>query len=387
MKNSRHRALERVAECERRERIMADGQYGFMDTRRFQFRLATLLGFVTVLCIFLAWSARREHQYRLRLDAFETLDRQSVLLWTGGGVPRKGTVLPNFPPVAFPMDLRVVEHLSRSEQVVAVEGRSIYANDQLLNAITAFSEATMLNFRDSDITDAQLVNIAMMSRTEELNLHGTSIGDAGVVHLSRLFGMKRLDLSSTNISGAALASLRNMSQLEDLSLDGDSIGRGELRSISLLSTMRRLALAHTGIVGDDLAYLSQMRELEWLSLRGNKIEDKAIEQLGSHQKLRLLGLARTGLSDDALLALRGLPSLEYVALDDCTITDAGLMTLAAISSLRTVVLCGTLVTAQGAEQFRERSGKASVYIGPNRDDATGMHADGRVMRSSLQVDD
>ena len=67
-----------------------------------------------------------------------------------------------------------------------------------------FDRATVVNLRQAEITDTDLIQLTRVKGLERLNLSETRITDQGLEYLEGLAELKALDLSNTKISGRGL---------------------------------------------------------------------------------------------------------------------------------------------------------------------------------------
>ncbi len=79
-------------------------------------------------------------------------------------------------------------------------------------------EVEKIDLTETEITDADLENLAVMPELAALTLHGTDITNEGLNHLTALKNLKDLDLSNTNINDAGLKILSQIQTLEKLHL-------------------------------------------------------------------------------------------------------------------------------------------------------------------------
>jgi hypothetical protein len=147
-----------------------------------------------------------------------------------------------------------------------------------------------LNERDAtgieahgQMTDAMLAEASRAHHIRVLRLGGSrSVTDSGVRHLSRLSGLRHLDLSGTAITDQGLEVLRSLPELETVSL------------------------AWTGVTDAGVAHLSGCERLSEVNLQGTLSGDGALRALAGKACLRQL---RTGnaVTDAGLALLHELP--------------------------------------------------------------------------------
>jgi hypothetical protein len=114
-----------------------------------------------------------------------------------------------------------------------------------------------VNLRQTEITDAELVQLKRLSGLERLNLSETGITDQGLAHLDGLTGLKALDLSRTKITGHGLEHLRGLRELEFLYLGGTELADGDLESLYGFGNLRELDLTETDVTEDAIEELKR----------------------------------------------------------------------------------------------------------------------------------
>ncbi len=159
----------------------------------------------------------------------------------------------------------------------------------------------------------------------------SEVNDEGLAQLSRLTGLKMLDLRSTPITDIGIAKLANLKKLQRLAL-------------SAFRTREK----GFGPSDESMKALATLPQLEVLGLRHTKVSDKGLAELAKLKSLRDLAFTDGGITDNGLMVLKQLPNLEClrlgVLMEGANITDEGLKTIGALTNLRELDLGATKIT-------------------------------------------
>ena len=162
------------------------------------------------------------------------------------------------------------------------------------------------------------------------------ITDAWLDHFGRLARMEELDLGYTEVTDEGLAKLEGLTRLRKLGLDGTRVGAAGLRHVGKLVALEALYLNCTKFTGVGL------RNLRGLT------------------RLRELHLWDARVTDDGLKDIAELTHLEVLSLDRCEVTDGGLKHLSGLRQLRTLDIDQTQVTAAGIAKLRRALPKCEI---------------------------
>jgi Leucine-rich repeat (LRR) protein len=94
---------------------------------------------------------------------------------------------------------------------------------------------TYLELSETQVSDADLANVAELTNLTTLHLGETQITDHGLVHLQRLANLRELWLDDTQVTHAGLDHLKNLVGLTNLRLSGASITDAGLKHLSGLT--------------------------------------------------------------------------------------------------------------------------------------------------------
>jgi thiol-disulfide isomerase/thioredoxin/Leucine-rich repeat (LRR) protein len=185
------------------------------------------------------------------------------------------------------------------------------------------------------------------------------LDDADVHRLSRLAGLRSLDLGGTGITSKAAASLAKLVKLQHLSLNSTQIDDDAMTVIAALPELETVGLYGTGITDVGLNVLAGSPSLKAVYVGRTRITDAGVAALCKLADLRALNLLAgnpefrgddpdPSITDHAVDSLCTCANLEYLDISGAELTDAGLQRLAAkLTNLRGLVLDFTKVTPKG----------------------------------------
>lgn len=188
------------------------------------------------------------------------------------------------------------------------------------------------------------------------------VDDAMLAHVSRLHGLRELNLSGTGVSDEGLVHLRAMTALENLNLGhGDMTGSG-IAHLRGLPALRKLVLQWARFDDDSITLVVQLPALRDLTLLTNRVTEDGIARLARKATLERLGLhAFDHLAGTGLAQLHHLPALRVLSLRNSQITDAEVAHLAGLSHLRELDLFATRVTKQGIDHLKEALPQCRIH--------------------------
>lgn len=187
-------------------------------------------------------------------------------------------------------------------------------------------------FGDDDL--ARLVD-RYGDRIWGLDLSNTRVTDAGLRHLAKLTDIRHVGLGEEGpwpvsrepvpetgrITDAGLVHLRGLKTLQSLHIRGLPITDAGLEHLGGLTGLHNLALQRTRVEGPGLAHLRALPQLGYLMLDGSPVTAKGLGELSGLRMLGLASLNGVPLSDEHLAALKALPTLSYVEVRGCGLTD------------------------------------------------------------------
>jgi len=253
-----------------------------------------------------------------------------------------------------------------------------------------------VDLRGSWVNDAELIELAKMSRLEKLDLSHTRISDEGMLYLRTAPGitdlnlyyaeqitdhgmsaikdwkhLKRLNLRGTRISDGTLEIVSRLTQLEALDAANTPITDNGLDSLMTLINLKELSLGRRPESDNEIAVLRLLPTLTYLNLsgpRGAERPDSAYRRAGESgpmrtdlvnaiaelKNLRVLRLGYSNVTADGLRTLSALEQVERLGLEGCTrIGDEAVSELAGWKNLKYVDLQETKVTGKGVDALRK----------------------------------
>ncbi len=173
----------------------------------------------------------------------------------------------------------------------------------------------------------------------QLGIHGSysggaKPGDACMQHVSHLTGLRVLDLSQTNITGAGMKWIAGLQNLRRLTAP-DRMDDAGLAHVARLPALTGLYLQESRVTNAGLRHLAGLQSLEELALGAGRITDDGLVHLATLPRLRYLLLQGDGFSDAGFVHLKNVPSLRILHFGHLPqTTDAGLAHLSVLSQVQ-----------------------------------------------------
>lgn len=220
---------------------------------------------------------------------------------------------------------------------------------RLLQKLPQPAKPFALDLSHSNITDADLRELAALSRLTWLSFAHTRISDAGLKELVALPALEALDLSFTPITDQGLDYLLDTPRLHSLCLEGTQVTPQGLRLLEGMN-LQALGIPQRCKTDTGLAcYLSAVEPRMRLDLSQWQISDAGLKELAQykkHRQLQWLSLADTSITDAGLAELLPLQELVGLDLSGTAITVAGLQHLTHLKNLRYLQLDRTLISLE-----------------------------------------
>ena len=174
----------------------------------------------------------------------------------------------------------VIDEKSPDAPVVKLDfsNYSPVKDDDLQYAVV-FGQLRKLNLSRTAITDAALSHIQGLVRLESLDLSFTRIGDAGLENLAGLPRLTLLDLSCTKVGDAGLQHLRKLVRLQRLGLWGTATSDAGLAHLAGLVQLQQLNLGSTAVSDAGLKHLRGLVQLQDLVLADTKVTNAGVKKL------------------------------------------------------------------------------------------------------------
>jgi Leucine-rich repeat (LRR) protein len=186
--------------------------------RWYQFRLRTLLIFVTLFAIPCSWVAVKKEQKRREREAATEIEKLGgKVAWSRPWGPRSSQRL-------------LGDDLFGSVTIVVLDGTQV--TDAGLEHLKGLGQLRQLEFRSTQVTDAGLEHLQGLKQLQWLALDETKVTDAGLEHLQGLGQLRELQLNGTQVTDAGLEHLKGLGQLQTLRLTGTHVtdaGVGKLQ--------------------------------------------------------------------------------------------------------------------------------------------------------------
>ncbi len=247
-----------------------------------------------------------------------------------------------------------------------------------LTCLAKLPELADLDWRNSDLSDQQLAQLAASKSLNELKLTGTNlttrswpvlgalrveslwledpqINDDTLREVSKNHSLLALAFRGGTITDAGVKELRALPVLSSLELDTAGLSPASARAIAEFPKLQGLgAVDGSGITDEWLAELGG-QQLRVLVLRNSQVTDAGVACLSGQESLDALSLQGSQITDACLCTLgRMVTSQGILDLSNTAITDSGLWLFSTSinpESKCTLLLSGTQVTQAGAERF------------------------------------
>jgi Leucine-rich repeat (LRR) protein len=202
----------------------------------------------------------------------------------------------------------------------------------------AFSAVRLREWRDlSPLLELQPDDIYRLSIHGSYS-GGSRPGDSCMEYVAHLTGLRILDLSATNVSGAAMKYVASMKGLIQLTVPARMDDQG-MALIAGLPSLRGLYLDENRVTDAGLAHVAKLITLEELKLGGGKITDNGLVPLAQLPHLKYLALWGEGFTNGGFRHLKNIPNVEILDFGSLhQVTDDGVAHIAEISQVTEVSL-------------------------------------------------
>ena len=141
-----------------------------------------------------------------------------------------------------------------------------------------FVNVTQVLLPHSEIGDAGLERLKVLTQLKELWLDGTQVTDAGLKHLEGLTRLRCLTLDNTQVTDAGLKHLHGLTQLQELHL-GTQVTDAGLENLKGLTSLGDLRLEYTQVTDTGLKHLKGLTQLTYLDIRGTQVTKEGVKEL------------------------------------------------------------------------------------------------------------
>ncbi|TWT99579.1 Thiol-disulfide oxidoreductase ResA [Botrimarina colliarenosi] len=192
-----------------------------------------------------------------------------------------------------------------------------------------------------------------------LNAYGLPLNDDDVRRLSRLTGLRGLEIGGAKVTSKGLASLRQLTALQYLQVANTAIGDEGMANLASLPQLESVLLYATQVTDKGLIALAKSKSLKAVYLGQTAITDMGVGALCERVGLKALSVLAgnpefrgeepcPAITDAVVEALLTQASLEHLDLSGSEITDDGLRRLSeGLPAMRRLVIDHTKVTAKG----------------------------------------
>lgn len=161
---------------------------------------------------------------------------------------------------------------------------------------------------DTNITDAGLSHLGIVTSLRSLSLRNTAIDGSGVHHLRALEGLRHLDLRGTKFQQQHLRELQQLTQLQSICLPREIDADG-IKILAKIPSLKAIDLSQTDVSPASLESLRKLPRLAGLVLNESCSNADFLNQLRSFKTLRVL---RLGSADLTLEDIKALTSLKQI---------------------------------------------------------------------------
>ena len=166
--------------------------------RWYQFSLKTLLVTLTLLCLGPGgYVAYEQNKVRRQKGAVEAIEKLGGVVGYGRNVPGRSAML---------------RQILGDDTIGMVESVDFWNPSQVTDAdlvqLARLPRLKHLQLDNSQVTDAGLKHLAGLENLSGLTLYNTQVTDAGLVHLAGLKGLRHLSLYRTQVTDAGVAELQ-----------------------------------------------------------------------------------------------------------------------------------------------------------------------------------
>ncbi|MGH7140132.1 MAG: hypothetical protein ACREHD_30705, partial [Pirellulales bacterium] len=211
-----------------------------------------------------------------------------------------------------PMSEQAAAHLKSLHNIRSLSAMRQCLGDAGMAAIGSLTSLESLTL--SGTTDADIAQLACLTRLRYLKLDGTAATDAGLAPLTTLTQLEEVELNGFRITGTGLSAFAGKPRLHRLSLFGCGLTDDGLSGLRELASLRELCLYYTPIAGPGLAHLARLRRLRCLDLSLTEIDDRGLDHLPDLARLEVLELVSTRITEASLRTINRLSTLRELLL-------------------------------------------------------------------------
>jgi hypothetical protein len=181
--------------------------------------------------------------------------------------------------------------------------------------------------RNFEQADGLLNSISRLKGLRRVELVDCSFSETSLSGLSRLTELERLTASGCGLKGDCLKDLVRLKKLKYLNISSNMLRPNSCTYIAQMTKMVHLDLARAQLTDSDLATLSKLANIETLNINSNPaLTTKGFSTIRAFKKLDSLLVQNTAIKVSDLLALHGLP-LHSIYIPELKIRNAEMQQL------------------------------------------------------------
>lgn len=264
--------------------------------------------------------------------------------------------------ISYVSDARLTSVRERAITAMAQSTSGIQPGQ--LEVILGNSVLEVLNLSNSDVVDADLLNIADLTHLRKLDLTGcTNITDNAISYVADAVNLEQIRLAGTPITRAALSSMWNMQSLRLLDVADTSISDDALSNLAFFPALETLHLEGTQVEGIGLSYINKLPELTTLNVARTQVNDQGLAYLPSNIPLTRLDLSQTEVGDRSMGLVGSYTGMEELDLAECAnVSDEGFDQLRGLSGLIRLSMYGTNVSDNHVNNLARLSSLKTLYV-------------------------
>jgi internalin A len=271
---------------------------GRKPRRWLRFSLATFLGVVTVVCLWLGWQSYVARHQKTTVELIQAV---------GGTVSYEQVVVKARERAALKRSSKGAplpeEDPTPRERAEAAVGRDFF--DSPIAVRFAANYGRRPGSDEPQVTPQLLARLASLTRLEIIDLSfNESVTDDSLAHLRDLTNLKTLYFYNGVIRGPGLVHLTGLPQLNYLELSYTPLDDEGLKHIAEMKSLTGLLIGFTRISDAGVAHLESLQSLDRISLRSTAVTDECFKHLAKLPKLKGVYLQHTGVTAEGVAKFR-----------------------------------------------------------------------------------
>lgn len=315
-----------------------------------RFGLRTLLCFVLVVCMAVAWTKRKVEL------AVQNKEAITAVLSVGGTIQYDWLAQQRRRPYPNWFGEWIGDEYLSTVTGVKLQGPQCTdaTIQQLRRHLNALRATERLKLRDCPLTNEGLAALKCFPNLKSLSIVNTNIDGKGLGHLAAFRQLRELELAGTAFPGqmrghrysgvlwmSDISRLRDAKQLRSLRLSFVWVSDQGLQTLRGVPQLESLEVNHaltSSVTDEGVRYLQGLSCLKAINLSSEHVTDASMRTIGTLTNLRELRLAGSQITNDGLAHVGGLSRLEILDLGGTQVTDTGVNHLRDLDLLRDLVL-------------------------------------------------